>query len=139
MRLSAEITRTNRIEGRLAACLARQAPRIERAIGALSNAVLDRSRELVPTDTETLKDSSSVRWVSFGVDASTVVGYGRKDYYAIGIYSPHEGRRVDRYPYEYAVWVHNDWKNYENGQPEFLSQVVYGERAELRQVLLGAL
>lgn len=76
--------------------------RVENATRAAAKALYNQSQITVPRDTQALANSGGVRQKEGGLNSSFIVGYGLKDFTAVGYGEDREHRP----PYMYAVYVH---------------------------------
>lgn len=118
----------------LAEVIERTAQRVERGVQAVAQKILADSLEMVPRDTEALAESATYRQEGVGLASVVVVGYGALGFIVAG-HSPHENRLVLRVPYNYAVYVHEDYtKHHPVGQAGFL-ELAAADHEGLRTVL----
>lgn len=71
-----------------------------------ANLLLQEAKRATPADTMTLRDTARVRQEGSGLDAVFVVGFGPYGITNTGVYSPHEGKKVNRIPAHYAIIIH---------------------------------
>lgn len=107
---------------------------------AIGETLLEESLKLVPQDTTALMLSGKCYKQGHGVNTVVIVGYGSKDFRMPEVVSPKDSERtgkvvvVDRWPYRYAVYVHQDPDlKHSTGQAFFLSLPRESKYQEMRQ------
>lgn len=123
MPIKVTVTRSGGLQANLNKYVSDLGVRVEHGLREVAHQLMAESQLLVPRDTEALAESGVVRQEGSGLSTVMIVGYGRHDLHWVGVWSAREQKRVDRYPYEYAVYVHQDTTQAHEapGQAFFLS------------------
>lgn len=109
--IGVSVQSTNRFQSRLQQARDRYSRILLRGILDATEILKEESLRLVPKDTLYLSQTARITPVfrdkSTGIIAEAILGYGGKDFPPKMLYSVKENRMVERYPYKYAVMVHN--------------------------------
>jgi hypothetical protein len=130
------VTRTGKIRTNLDNLARSIGQKVEKALEAGGTVLLHESQKLVPLDTEALADSGRIQTIGSLFNFTVFVGYGGFDFPARTVYSRGEGRMVERKPWEYALFVHEDMTKYHpDGQANYLGQPVLTNAPEIQQAI----
>jgi len=106
------------------------------AVRAAGNVLEDGTAELCPQDTSALYESLVNRYTGNGFDTVVIVGYARTDGPRKQQVSRRTGRVEDRWPPEYAVFVHEVTSasmGAQGGTWKFLEIPMHTERQRMQQ------
>lgn len=118
-----QVTRANTLNTRASDVRKRIGALVEAGMYKAAEVLLERSKALVPRDTEDLVNSGRIQESGFGIDSVVTVGYGGQD---IGPQTSYSSKKDDDVAHDvwfYAQSQHQDMSlHHDTGQAHYLSQ-----------------